>query len=181
VSIVIGKVMLSTSETAVETFLHEMDTASSESDVEHSIDSRLERFKLCGMTTVLDVVGHSYHLHLANRFDCKYERIGEMTLVAVCSPAYERLCEVGAIWFVHQHRMQPSHQQSYMTPSQRRMFQDNRRDLGTVTVEAERTNSVSDNISMEKYLWHEVSGASCHVGNNTARIFDYSRIHSYLK
>jgi hypothetical protein len=58
VSIVIGK--LSTPETAVENFLHAMATASSESDVEHSIDSRLERFKLCVMTTVLDVVGHNY-------------------------------------------------------------------------------------------------------------------------
>jgi hypothetical protein len=104
------------------------------------------------MTTVFDVVENSYHLHQANRLDCMYERTGEMTLVAVCNPAYERFCEVGAIWFVHQHRMQPSHQPSYMTPSQRRMFQDNRRDLSAVTVESERNNSVSDNMSMEKYL-----------------------------
>jgi hypothetical protein len=52
VSIVIGKVMLSTPETAVENFLHAMVTAGSELDVEHSIDSRLEHYKLCGMTTV---------------------------------------------------------------------------------------------------------------------------------
>jgi hypothetical protein len=77
--------------------------------------------------------------------------------------------------------MQPSHQRSFMTPSQRRMFQDNRRDMGVVTVEAERNNNVSDNIFMEKYLWHEDNGASCHVGNNIADIFKYSRIHSYLK
>jgi hypothetical protein len=59
-----------------------------------------------------------------------------MTLIAVCDPEYELFYEDGAIWFVHQHRMQPSHQRSYMTPSQRHMFQDNRRDLGAVTVEA---------------------------------------------
>jgi hypothetical protein len=53
--------------------------------------------------------------------------------------------------------------------------------MGVVSVEAERNNSVSDIISMEKYLWHEDRGASCHVGNDTAEIFDYSRIHSYLK
>jgi hypothetical protein len=123
VSIVIGKVILSTPE-------------SRESDFNHSIESRLERFKLCGMTTVFDVVGHSYRLHQANRFDCMYERTGEMMLVAVCNPEFERFCEVGGIWFLHQHRMQPSHQRSYMTPSQRRMLQDNRRDLGTVNVEA---------------------------------------------
>jgi hypothetical protein len=35
------------------------------------------------------------------------------------------------------------------------MFQDNRRDMGALIVEAERNNSVSDNISMEKYMWHE--------------------------
>jgi threonine dehydrogenase-like Zn-dependent dehydrogenase len=59
-------------------FLHAMATASSDSDVEHSIDSRLELFKLCGTTTVFDVVGHSYRLHQATRFDCMYERTGEM-------------------------------------------------------------------------------------------------------
>jgi hypothetical protein len=106
-----------------------MDTASSELDVEHFFDSRFEHIKLCGMTTVFDVVGNRYCLQQANRFDCIYERTGEMKLVAVCNPAYELFCEAGAIWFVHQHRMQPSHQRSYMTPSQRRMFQDNRRDL----------------------------------------------------
>jgi hypothetical protein len=61
------------------------------------------------------------------------------------------------------------------------MFQDNRRDMGAVTVEAERNNSVSDNISMDKYLWHGDSGSSCHVANDTAGMFDYSRIYSYLK
>jgi hypothetical protein len=89
VSIVIGKVMLSTPETAVESFLHVMAMASSEPNVEHSIDSRLELFKVCGMTTVSDVVGHSYRLHQANRFDCIYERTGEMTLVAVCNPEHD--------------------------------------------------------------------------------------------
>jgi hypothetical protein len=67
-------------------FLHAMATASSEPDVEHSIDSRLELFKFCGMTTVSDVVGNSYRLHQATRFDCMYERTGEMNLSAVCSP-----------------------------------------------------------------------------------------------
>jgi hypothetical protein len=138
VSIVIDKVMLSTPKTVFKNFLHAMDTASSESDVEHSIDSRLELFTLCEMTIFFDVVGHRYRLHQANYFDCMYERTGEMTLVAVCNPAYELFCKVGAIWFVHQHRMQPSHQQSYMTPSQRLMFQDNRRDMGAVIVEAKR-------------------------------------------
>jgi hypothetical protein len=123
VSMVIDKGMMSTPKTAVENFLHAMATASSEPDVEHSIDSLSERFKLCGMTRVFDVVGHSYRLHQANCFDCMYERAGETTLVAVCNPSYERFCEVGAILFVHQHPMQPSHQRSSMTPS---MFQDNR-------------------------------------------------------
>jgi hypothetical protein len=66
--------------------------------------------------------------------------------------------------------MQPSHQRSYMTQSPRRLFHDNRRDLGAVTVEAERNNSVSDNISMANYLWHGDSGASCHVANDTCLI-----------
>jgi hypothetical protein len=57
---VFGKVMMNTPERAVNKFLHAMATASSEPDVEHSIDSRLELFKLCGMTTVFDVVAHSY-------------------------------------------------------------------------------------------------------------------------
>jgi hypothetical protein len=109
VSIVIGKVMMSTPETAVENFLHAMATASSEPDVEHYIDSRLEVFKLCGITTVFDVVAHSYRLHQATHFDCMNERTGEMTIVAVCNTEYEIFCEVGAIWLVHQHRMQPSH------------------------------------------------------------------------
>jgi hypothetical protein len=68
-----------------------------------------------------------------------------------------------------------------MTTSQRHMFRDNRRDMGAVTVEAESNNSVSDNISMDKYLWHGDSSASCHEANDTAGIFDYSRINSYLK
>jgi hypothetical protein len=158
-----------------------MATASSEPDVEHSIDSRLELFKLCRITTVFDVVdAHSYRLHQANRFDCMYERKREMTLVAVCDPEYELFCEFGAIWFVHRHRMQPSHRLSYMTPSQRRMFQNNRRDVGAVSVKAERNNSASDNISMEKYLWLRDSGASCHEANDTADIFDCNRIYSYL-
>jgi hypothetical protein len=172
VSIVIGKVMLRTPKTAVKNFLHSMAMESLEPDVEHSIDSRLELFKLCGMTTVSDVVGHC---------DCMYERTGEMTLAAVCNPEYQLLCEIGAIWFVHQHCMQPSHHQSFMTTSQRCMFQDNRRDMSAVIVEAERNNSVSDNISMDKYLWHGDSGASCHESNDTGGIFDHSRINSYLK
>jgi hypothetical protein len=110
-----------------------------------------------------------------------YERTGEMTIVAVCNPEYELFCEVDAIWFVHQHCMQPSHQLSFMTQSQQRMFQDNIRDMGAVTVQTERNNSVSDNIYMEKYLWLRDSGASCHVANNNAGMFDCSRIHSYLK
>jgi hypothetical protein len=145
----IGKVMLSTPETAVENFLHAMVTASSEQNVEHSIDSRLEHFKLCGITTVFDVVENSYRFYQARRYDCMYERTEEMKLVAVCNPAYELFCKVGDIWFLHQHHMQPSHQRSFMTPSQRRMVQDNRRDMGAVTVEAERNNRVSDNISMD--------------------------------
>jgi hypothetical protein len=76
VSMVFGKVMMNTPETSFTNFLHAMATASSKPDVEHSIDSRLELFKLCGMTMVFDFVGHSYHLHQANRFDCIYERKG---------------------------------------------------------------------------------------------------------
>jgi hypothetical protein len=68
-----------------------------------------------------------------------------------------------------------------MTPSQGRMFQDNRRDMGEVTVESERNNSVSDSISMLKYLWHGDSGAFCHEVNNTDGVLDSSHIHSYLK
>jgi hypothetical protein len=41
VSMVIGKVMLSTPETAVKNFLHAVATSSSEPDVELSIDSQL--------------------------------------------------------------------------------------------------------------------------------------------
>jgi hypothetical protein len=112
VSIVIGKVMLSTPKTAVKNFLHAMATASSEPNVEHSIDSRLPHFTMCGMTTDFDVVAHSYRLHQTNRFDCMNDRTGEMTLVAVCNTEYELFCEVGAIWFVHQHRMQSYNQRS---------------------------------------------------------------------
>jgi hypothetical protein len=110
-----------------------------------------------------------------------YERTREMTLVDVCDAGYELFYEDGAIWFVHQYRMQPSHQRSFMTPSQRRMFQDKKRDKGAVTVDAKRNNRVNDNISIDKYLWHGDTGTSCHVANDTAGIFDYSCIHSYLK
>jgi hypothetical protein len=68
-----------------------------------------------------------------------------------------------------------------MTPSQRHMFQDNRRDLGAVTVEADRNISVSKNISMKKYLWFGDSGASCQLTKDTAGMFDCSHIHSYLQ
>jgi hypothetical protein len=180
VPIVISKVTMSTPKTAVENFLHAMATASSKPDVEHHINSRLELLKLCGMTTVFDVA-HSYRLYLANRFDYMTERTGEMTIVAVCNTEYELFCEVGDIWLVHQHRMQPSHQQPYMTPSQRRMFQNNRRDLGAVTVEIERNSSGSENKSMQKYLWLGESGASYHLTNDTAGMFDCSHIHFYLK
>jgi hypothetical protein len=112
VSIVISKVMMSTPKTSVEKFLHAMATAS---DVEHSIDSRLELLELCGMTTVFDVVGHSYSLHQGKRFDYMNERTDETTIVAVCNTEDELFCEVCDIWLVHQHRMQPSHQQPYMT------------------------------------------------------------------
>jgi hypothetical protein len=56
VSMVFGKVMMSIPETSHENVLHVMVTASSELDVDHSIDSLLEQFKLCGTTTVFDVV-----------------------------------------------------------------------------------------------------------------------------
>jgi hypothetical protein len=177
VSIVISKVMMSTPKTAVENFLHAMVTASSKPDVKHHIYSRLELLKLCGMTTVFDVVAKSYRLHQANRFDNMNERTGETTIVAVCNTEYELFCEASAIWLVHQYCMQPSLHQPYMTPSQRRLFQNNRRDLGAVTVETERNNSVSENKSMQKYLWLGESGASYHLTNDTAG----SRIHSYLK
>jgi hypothetical protein len=68
-----------------------------------------------------------------------------------------------------------------MPPSQRRMFQDNRRDLGAVTVETERYSSFSENISMQKYLWLGDSGEACHVTTNTAGMFECSRTHSYLQ
>jgi hypothetical protein len=68
--------------------------------------------------------------------------------------------------------MQTSHQRPFITPSQRCMFQDNRRDLGAITVESERISSVSENISMQKYLRLGDSGASCHVINYTAGMFD---------
>jgi hypothetical protein len=60
VSMVFGKVTMSTPETSAKNVLHAMVTASSELDVDHSIDSRLEHFTLCGTTTVFDVVGNSY-------------------------------------------------------------------------------------------------------------------------
>jgi hypothetical protein len=60
------------------------------------------------MTTVSDVVGRIYRLHQANCVDFMYERTGEINLAAVYDPEYE-LYEDDAIWFVHQHRMQPSH------------------------------------------------------------------------
>jgi hypothetical protein len=90
---IIGKVMMSTPKTAVYNFLHPMAAAISEPDVEHYIDSRLELFRLCGMTTVFDVVAHRYRLHQANRFDCMNERTGKMTNFAVCNTAYELFCE----------------------------------------------------------------------------------------
>jgi hypothetical protein len=34
---------------------------------------------------------------------------------------------------------------------------------------------------MKQYLWLGDSGASCHVTNDIAGMFDYSCIHSYLK
>jgi hypothetical protein len=142
VSMVVGKVLMSTPETAVENFLHVMGEASSEPDVEHYADSRFELLKLCGMKTVVDIVARSYRLHQANCFDYINERTGETTLVAVCNTEYELFCEVGAIWLVNQHRMRPSHQQPDLTPLQRPMFQEHRRDLGATTVEADRNGSV---------------------------------------
>jgi hypothetical protein len=56
VSLVSGKVMMNTPETSAENVPHAMVTASSELDVDHSIDSRLEHFKMCGTTTVLVVL-----------------------------------------------------------------------------------------------------------------------------
>jgi hypothetical protein len=85
------------------------------------------------------------------------EIIGEMKIVAVFNTEYELFCDFGAIWLVHQHRMQPSYQQPYKTPSQRRMFQDNRRDLGAVTVETERNSSDSKRISIQKYFGLETA------------------------
>jgi hypothetical protein len=96
-SMVFGKVIMSKPKTAVTNFLYAMATASSEPDVEHSIDSRLELFKLCGMTTVFDVVAHGYRLYQVYRFNCSYERTGEMTLVAVCDSEYELFYEDGAL------------------------------------------------------------------------------------
>ena len=55
------------------------------------------------------------------------ERTGEMT-IAVCNTEYELFCEVGAIWLVHQHRMQSLYPQQDMKPSQLRLFQQYRRD-----------------------------------------------------
>jgi hypothetical protein len=107
------------------------------------------------------------------------EITGYITIVAVCNTEFELFCEVGFIWLVHQYRMQPSHQQPHMTSSQRRMFQNNRHDLGAVTVETERNSSVSENKS--KYLWLEESVASYHLTIDTAGMFDCICIHSYLK
>jgi hypothetical protein len=67
----------------------------------------------CVMTTVLDVVGHSYRLHQDNCFVYMNDRTWEMIVVAVCNTEYELFCEVGAIWLLHQHCMQQSHQQPY--------------------------------------------------------------------
>jgi hypothetical protein len=47
VSMVFCKVMMSTLETSAKNVLHVLVTASSELDVDHSVDSRLEHFKLC--------------------------------------------------------------------------------------------------------------------------------------
>jgi hypothetical protein len=95
----------------------------------------IQILKLCGMTTVFGVVAHSYRLHQSIHFEYMNERTWKITIVAICNTEFELFCEVGAIWLVHQHCMQPSHQQPYITPIQQRVFQDNRRDLGAVTVE----------------------------------------------
>ena len=181
VSLVIRHVLMSTPETAVENFLHAMTEASSEPDVEHYVDSRSELLKLCGMKTVFDIVARSYRLHQANYFEYMNKRTGEMTIVSVCDTEYELFCEVGAIWLVHQHRMQSLHPMLDITPRQQRKSQQNWRDLGAATIDTDIGNDGFNNTSLKKHTWLGDSGASVHVTNDATSMFDCQRIHLYLK
>jgi hypothetical protein len=181
VSLVIEHILMSTPETAVKKFLYAMAEVSSEPDIEHYVDSRSELLKLCGLKTVFDIVARSYRLHQASRFDYMNERTGEMTIVAVCNTEYELLCEVGAIWLVHQHRMQPFHLQQDMTPIQLSLFQQNRRDLGAATIDKDIMGDSFNKTYLQKHVWLGDSGASVHVTNDTASMFDCRRIQIYLK
>ena len=181
VSLVIGNVLISTPETAVKNFLRAMAEASSEPDVDHYVDSRSELLKLCGLNKVFDIVARSYRLHQANPFDYMNEKTGELTIVAVCNTEYELFCEVGAIWLVHQHRMQSLYPQQDMNPSQLRLFQQYRRDLVAATVDTDLSGDGFNNAPLKKHMWLGDSGASVHVTNDSNSMFDCCRIHLYLK
>ena len=181
VSLIKRHILMSTPETAVENFLHAMTKATSEPDVEHYIDSRLELIKLCGMKTVCDIVARSYRLHQANSFEYMNKRTGEMTIVGVCDTEYELFCEVGAIWLMHQHHMQSLHPMLDITPRQRRMSEHNCSDLGAATIDIDICNDGFSNTSLKKHTWLGDSGASVHVTNDATGMFDCRPIQVYLK
>ena len=180
-SLVVSKVLMSTPETALENFLHVMAEGSSEPDVEYYVNSRSELLKVCGLKTVFDIVARGYRLHQANPFDYMNERTGEKMIVAVCNTEYELFCEVGAIWLVHQHRMQPFHPQQDMTPGQQRLFHQNRRDIGAATLDTDMSGDGFNNTYLKKHVWLGDSGASVHVTNDAAGMFDCHNINSYVK
>ena len=125
VSLVLSKLMVSTPATAVQNFLRPIGEASSQTDVENYVESRLELVRLCSMTTVLDIVAHSRRLVDADIFEHLNERTGNMDPIGVCNTEYELFCEVGAIWLANQHRMRPFQPQPHMNRRQRRLFQQN--------------------------------------------------------
>jgi hypothetical protein len=172
--------MVSTPATAVQNFLRAIGEASSQTDVENYIESRLELVRLCSMTTVLDIVAHSRRLVDADIFEHLNERTGNMDPIGVCNTEYELFCEVGAIWLANQHRMRPFQPQPHMNCRQRRLFQQNRRDLGTAIVDSNVNSNTFFKTAWKKHLWLGDSGASCHMTNDDTGMFDCCYMDSYL-
>ena len=77
--------------------------------------------------------------------------------------------------------MQPLYPQQDMAPSQLRLFQQNRRDLGAATVDTDMSDDGFNNASLKRHVWLGDSGASVHVTNDSNSMFDCRRIDLYLE
>ena len=156
----------------VQTILCAIGEASSQTGVDNYVELRLELASLFSMTTVLDIVAHSRRLEEAKIFELLNERTGNMEPIGVCNTDYELFCEVGAIWLANHHRMRPFDQQPHMNLKQRLLFPQNPSDIGTEIVESNPYSNTIFKTAWKKHLWLGENGASCHMTNDDAGIFD---------